>query len=109
VTGSNWLSTLTLASISAIILLVPVMASVYNPAHNESHIKHLLQQRTAPSNNHSLFQSLSDFPDSPSVYSRSQFTPRQPEHSQRFDEHIASNRDRIHSDTIDFGQDPRSS
>ena len=87
------------------------MASVYNSPHNESHIRHLLQQRTAPSNIHSHFQSLADFPDSPSVYSRSQFTPRPSESSQRFDEVVAprTHRDQLQPDTVDFGRDPRSS
>jgi hypothetical protein len=87
------------------------MAGVYNSHHNESHIRRLLQQRTAPSNFHCPFQSPVDLPDSPSVYSRSQFTPRPSESSQRFDEPVVptTHRLQLQPDTVDFDQDPRSS
>ena len=51
--------------------------SYYN-SPNDDHIRQLLNQRHASSStyHHSRFPSISDVPDSPSVYSRSPFTPR---------------------------------
>ena len=50
--------------------------SYYN-SPNHDHIRQLLNQRHAPTStpHHSRFPSVSDVPDSPSVYSRSPFTP----------------------------------
>ena len=48
--------------------------SHYN-SPNHDHIRQLLNQRHASTPHHSRFPSLSDVSDSPSVYSRSPFTP----------------------------------
>ena len=48
--------------------------SYYNPP-NHDHIRQLLNQRHASTSYHSRFPSVSDVSDSPSVYSRSPFTP----------------------------------
>ncbi|KAI0931910.1 hypothetical protein AcW1_000816 [Taiwanofungus camphoratus] len=42
----------------------------------EDHLRHLLDQRTARADLHGRFPSLSEFSDSPSVYSRAHFSPR---------------------------------
>ena len=51
--------------------------SYYN-SPNDDHIRQLLNQRQASNStpHHSRFPSISDVPDTPSVYSRSPFTPR---------------------------------
>ena len=48
--------------------------SHYN-SQNHDHIRQLLNQRHASTHHHSRFPSVSDVSDSPSVYSRSPFTP----------------------------------
>jgi hypothetical protein len=101
--------------------------SVYNPSESPSndHIRHLLHQRTAPAlTTHCRFPSTTEIPDSPSVYSHAQFTPRpfdksehleSPYQASRFDgsPHIlVSDRECLnHADSsvLDLGDDSRSS
>ena len=48
------------------------------PAHDD-HLRHLLDQRAARADLHGRFPSLSEFSDSPSVYSHPHFSPRPPD------------------------------
>lgn len=46
------------------------------PPDRDDHVRHLLDQRAARADPHGRFPSLSEFSDSPSVYSRAYFSPR---------------------------------
>ncbi|TBU46086.1 hypothetical protein BD309DRAFT_1017324 [Dichomitus squalens] len=48
---------------------------------HDGHLKHLLDQRAARADLHGRFPSLSEFSDSPSLYSHPQFSPRTPDRS----------------------------
>lgn len=98
--------------------------SVFNSPSSPSsdHIRHLLHQRTAPAlATHGHFPSETDVPDSPSIYSHSQFTPRpldkneSPYHFSRYDSLSRSpvvDRARFNhanSSILSLHDDPRSS
>nr|VWO94390.1 Uncharacterized protein [Ganoderma boninense] len=53
-----------------------VMNSPVDYRAHDDHLKHLLDQRAARADLHARFPSLSEFSDSPSVYSHPQFSPR---------------------------------
>lgn len=84
--------------------------SLYN-SPNHDHIRQLLHQRHASNStvHHSRFPSVSDVSDSPSVYSRSPFTPRpfdkvqQSTPTSTLDDHDQE------SSTINLSDDPRAS
>lgn len=110
-----------------------VMNSPVDLRPHDDHLKHLLDQRAARADLHGRFPSLSEFSDSPSVYSHPQFSPRPSDrsaleahpHSFRFPQSpktyspsIAeprspiSDRDRLNIPTassLDLEDDPRSS
>ncbi|PCH33841.1 hypothetical protein WOLCODRAFT_160396, partial [Wolfiporia cocos MD-104 SS10] len=54
----------------------PAMSVLSSPEPREDHLRALLDQRTARADLHARFPSLSEFSDSPSVYSRAHFSPR---------------------------------
>ncbi|KAI0694874.1 hypothetical protein BC835DRAFT_1415167 [Cytidiella melzeri] len=52
------------------------MATRSDLHHHEDHLRHLLDQRAARADLHGRFPSISEFSDSPSVYSHAHFSPR---------------------------------
>ena len=58
-----------------------VMNSPVDYRTHDDHLKHLLDQRAARADLHGRFPSVSEFSDSPSLYSHPQFSPRPPERS----------------------------
>ena len=86
-----------------------------NDAHEDHHLRHLLDQRSARADVHGRYPSISEYSDSPSVYSPAFFSPRpsnpadddQPSPSRR-----PSNGSRLHdpnTSMLDLDDDPRSS
>lgn len=58
-----------------------VMNSPVDLRARDDHLRHLLDQRAARADLHGRFPSLTEFEDSPSVYSHPQFSPRPPDRS----------------------------
>jgi hypothetical protein len=101
-----------------------MLSSLNSPRDNHNdHLRNLLDQRTARADLHGRFPSISEFSDTPSVYSHPFFSPRPFETSQTashtgHDKLFSSSRSPVSdrdllndpsASTLDFGDDPRAS
>ncbi|CCL98996.1 uncharacterized protein FIBRA_01004 [Fibroporia radiculosa] len=102
------------------------MDSPIDPYSRDDHLRSLLDQRTARADIHGRFPSLSEFSDSPSVYSRAHFSPRPtdrshvdtnfefvvPVHVRPSEPRSLSDRERLNfpnASSLDLDDDPTSS
>lgn len=73
--------------------------------HDGDHLRRLLDQRAARADLHGRFPSLSEFSDSPSIYSHAYFSPRP---GQRADLHASGSASFHHSTHVALPPEPRS-
>jgi len=86
-----------------------------NDAHEDHHLRHLLDHRSARADVHGRYPSISEYSDSPSVYSPAFFSPRLSNHAdddQPSPSHRPFNGSRLNdpnTSMLDLDDDPRSS